>query len=334
MRTLRQPQRTVLVTDVGVARDGRDLGRMTPSLNLYPSASEPIGTPSIRTSPLRDLYASVVGVEQDGERATFRFFLNPGVTWLWVGGAVMVLGGLLAVWPARRRPAAPPAAVPPRRDAGSRPWWIEDDRHRADRAPPARAAAGPASPHRRALPLAVVVVAVALAAWLLSAGLRRDPAAIRSPLLGRARPGLRPAHPRRGPHGAPRRPAGQVVVVNFWASWCAECRVEHPALSAAWARFRDAGVVLVGVDFQDDHPSALAYLAETGTSWPVVADPGSRTALAYGVYGIPETFVIGPDGRVAAKHIGPMTYDQLVREITRLLPGGAGGTGRPAAGSR
>ena len=112
MRTLRQPQRTVLVTDVGVAKDGRDLGRMNPSLSLYPSASEPIGTPSIRTSPLRDLYASVVGVEQEGERATFRFFLNPGVTWLWVGGAVMVLGGLLAVWPTRRHPTAPRSAVP------------------------------------------------------------------------------------------------------------------------------------------------------------------------------------------------------------------------------
>jgi cytochrome c-type biogenesis protein CcmF len=115
MRTLRQPQRTVLVTDLGVARDGRDLGRMTPSLNLYPSASEPIGTPSIRTGPLRDLYASVVGVEQDGERATFRVFLNPGVAWLWVGGAVMVLGGLLAVWPTGRRPAPPRLAVRPAR---------------------------------------------------------------------------------------------------------------------------------------------------------------------------------------------------------------------------
>jgi cytochrome c-type biogenesis protein CcmF len=115
MRTLRQPQRTVLVTDLGVARDGRDLGHMTPSLNLYPSASEPIGTPSIRSGPLRDLYASVVGVEQDGELATFRFFLNPGVAWLWVGGGVMVLGGLLAVWPTRRRRAPPGPAVGPAR---------------------------------------------------------------------------------------------------------------------------------------------------------------------------------------------------------------------------
>jgi len=123
--------------------------------------------------------------------------------------------------------------------------------------------------------------------------------------------------------------------VNFWASWCAECRVEQPALSAAWDRFRDAGVVLVGVDFQDDPPSALAYLAGTGVGWPVVDDPGSRTALAYGVYGIPETFVIGPDRRVSAKQVGPVTYDQLVREITRVLPGGSGRQpGAPAVGSR
>jgi cytochrome c-type biogenesis protein CcmF len=108
MRTLRQPQRVVLATDVAVTRDGRDLGRMVPSLNLYPAATEPIGTPSIRYGSLRDLYASVIGVDSGGEQATFRFFLNPGVTWLWVGGAVMAAGGLLAAWPARRRATARP----------------------------------------------------------------------------------------------------------------------------------------------------------------------------------------------------------------------------------
>jgi cytochrome c biogenesis protein CcmG, thiol:disulfide interchange protein DsbE len=185
------------------------------------------------------------------------------------------------------------------------------------------------------LPLAAVAATVALAAWLLSAGLQRDPAAIRSPLLGRPAPdfALRTLDGDRMVRLGDLR--GQVVVVNFWASWCAECRVEHPALTTAWNRFRDAGVVLVGIDFQDDHPSALAYLAQAGTSWPTVADPGSRTALAYGVYGIPETFFIGPDGRLAAKHIGPVTYDQLVREITGLLPGGLGRqAGEPAAGLR
>jgi cytochrome c-type biogenesis protein CcmF len=105
---LQQPQRQVLVADVTVSRDGRPLGRVRPSLNLYPGASEPIGTPSIKYGVLKDLYSSVLGFEGDaGGRATFRFFLNPGVMWLWVGGGTMALGGLLAAWPGRRRVLLP-----------------------------------------------------------------------------------------------------------------------------------------------------------------------------------------------------------------------------------
>jgi cytochrome c-type biogenesis protein CcmF len=104
-RVLEQPQRDVLVAEVSVTRDGRSLGRVDPSLNLYPGASEPIGTPSIRYGVLKDLYSSVIGFEGEaGGRATFRFFLNPGVLWLWVGGGIMALGGLVAAWPTRRRP--------------------------------------------------------------------------------------------------------------------------------------------------------------------------------------------------------------------------------------
>jgi cytochrome c-type biogenesis protein CcmF len=114
-RVLDQPQRQVLVADVAVFRERRSVGGVTPSLNLYPGAGEPIGTPSIRWGTFRDLYASVLGFEgQDGERATFRFFLNPGVMWLWVGGAVMVLGGALAAWPERRRRAPAPLPAPQR----------------------------------------------------------------------------------------------------------------------------------------------------------------------------------------------------------------------------
>jgi cytochrome c-type biogenesis protein CcmF len=111
-RVLRQPQREVLVAEVQVSRQGRALGRVTPSLNLYPGASEPIGTPSIKYGILKDLYSSVLGFEGDaGDRATFRFLLNPGVMWLWVGGGVMALGALLAAWPARRRTRLPEPPV-------------------------------------------------------------------------------------------------------------------------------------------------------------------------------------------------------------------------------
>ena len=108
---VRQPQRRVLIAVVEVARDGKPLGQVHPSLNQYPGASDPIGTPSIKYGVLKDFYSSVIGFSSDGTQATFRFFLNPGVMWLWVGGAVIVLGGLLAAWPGRRRTVAlePPA---------------------------------------------------------------------------------------------------------------------------------------------------------------------------------------------------------------------------------
>jgi cytochrome c-type biogenesis protein CcmF len=114
VRTLTQPQRIVKVADVGVARGGRSLGILTPSMNLYHNSSEPIGTPSIRYGVVKDLYSSLVGLEDGGRLATFRVFLNPGVLWLWVGGAVMALGGLFALW-LSRRPSAPTPDVAPAR---------------------------------------------------------------------------------------------------------------------------------------------------------------------------------------------------------------------------
>jgi cytochrome c biogenesis protein CcmG, thiol:disulfide interchange protein DsbE len=165
-----------------------------------------------------------------------------------------------------------------------------------------------------------VLGGVALLTVLLSFGLSRDPTIIRSALVGRPAPdfALRTLDGSRTVHLSDLR--GQVVVVNFWASWCADCRVEHPNLAGVWQRYRDRGVVLLGVAFQDRPSATRAYLADFGVDWPQLADAGSRTALAYGVYGVPETFVIGPDGRVAFKQVGPVGFDKLSEEITSLLP--------------
>jgi cytochrome c biogenesis protein CcmG/thiol:disulfide interchange protein DsbE len=176
----------------------------------------------------------------------------------------------------------------------------------------------------RLWPVLAVVGVVALVAGLLSFGLGRDPTAIKSPLVGKPAPAfsLRTLDGRSTVNLQDLR--GQVVIVNFWASWCTECRVEHDALAAAWQRYRDAGVVLVGVDFQDARADALAYLDQAAMTWPAVEDPGSRTALAYGVYGIPETFFIGPDGQIAAKDVGPVSFARIAAQVDRLLPRGAG----------
>jgi len=107
LRTDQQPQRTVLTTTVSVTNpSGGTAGMLQPRINLYPAATAPIGSPSIRRGFVWDLYASVISLQDNGAMATFRFYRNPGVNWLWFGGLVMALGGVAAAWPSRRRRSA------------------------------------------------------------------------------------------------------------------------------------------------------------------------------------------------------------------------------------
>jgi cytochrome c-type biogenesis protein CcmF len=113
LHTAQEPQRAVLTTHVTVrsAASGDSSGTLDPRLNLYPAASEPIGSPSIQRGTVWDLYASVIGLQDNGGSATFRFYKTPGVNLLWLGGALMVLAGVAAAWPARPRrrlPGPPP----------------------------------------------------------------------------------------------------------------------------------------------------------------------------------------------------------------------------------
>jgi cytochrome c biogenesis protein CcmG/thiol:disulfide interchange protein DsbE len=168
----------------------------------------------------------------------------------------------------------------------------------------------------------VVLVPLIAFALLLTASLGRDPRELPSELVGQAAPAF--ALPGLRGEGtvdlADLR--GQVVVVNFWASWCLECRDEHPALSAAWGRYRERGVVFVGVLFEDTVDDGLAFADAFETDWPLVEDPGSRTAIDFGVFGVPETFVIAPDGTVAAKRVGPVDYAWLTSQIDAALRAG------------
>jgi cytochrome c biogenesis protein CcmG, thiol:disulfide interchange protein DsbE len=112
---------------------------------------------------------------------------------------------------------------------------------------------------------------------------------------------------------------GQVVVLNFWASWCIPCLQEHPLLVAADERWRSQGVRIVGVVYQDTPTNARDWLRERGGTWRHVLDPSSRLSIEYGLFGVPETYFINRHGVIAYKHIGPLTADTLSRWITRLL---------------
>jgi cytochrome c biogenesis protein CcmG, thiol:disulfide interchange protein DsbE len=166
-------------------------------------------------------------------------------------------------------------------------------------------------------------VVVGLLTSLFAFGLSRNPSDVRSVLVGRRAPSFTLARMGSGGSLNLSQFRGQVVVMNFWASWCRECREEHDDLVAAFDRYRDQGVVLVGIPFEDTSSAALAFQHLYGGGWPQLVDPDGRTASEYGVYGVPETFVIGRGGVIEYKRVGPVDYSVLSDVVTRLLRGKA-----------
>lgn len=112
---------------------------------------------------------------------------------------------------------------------------------------------------------------------------------------------------------------GNVVVLNFWASWCVECRVEADLLEQTWQRYRDQGVVFLGVAYVDAEAKSLAYLDDYDITYPNGPDLGSSISGAYKITGVPETFFIGRDGTVSRYVLGPVNANILTSEIETLL---------------
>ena len=115
---------------------------------------------------------------------------------------------------------------------------------------------------------------------------------------------------------------GQPVIINFWASWCPPCREEAPILQQFAARHAGGDVVLLGIDVWDKEPDARAFLAEFGLTYPNALDVEGSVSIEYGVSGVPETYVIGPDGRLLGKYTGPVESVDHLEAIVRELGGG------------
>jgi len=116
---------------------------------------------------------------------------------------------------------------------------------------------------------------------------------------------------------------GRWYVFNVWGTWCVECREEHSALLQIHAR---SGIPLIGLDWRDRDPQALQWLSELGNPYEVVAvDREGRTAIDWGVYGAPETFLVNPQGIVVYKYIGALTWDAWQTKFVPRLPPEAAG---------
>jgi cytochrome c biogenesis protein CcmG, thiol:disulfide interchange protein DsbE len=161
--------------------------------------------------------------------------------------------------------------------------------------------------------LVFVVVGVGLAI-----GLTRDPSVLPSALIDREVPAfeLPPIEGRDESGFSSADLVGEVALVNVFASWCVPCRVEHPLLMA----LAKQGVPIYGINYKDPPGQALNWLDELGDPFVKIgADRGGRVAIDWGVYGVPETFVIDREGRIRHKHVGPLMARDLERDLLPLL---------------
>ena len=167
---------------------------------------------------------------------------------------------------------------------------------------------------RWSLPLAIFLVLVAFL-WI---GLGRDPREVPSPLIDKPAPAFRLARLHdAGTTLSPDDLRGKVWLLNVWASWCVSCRVEHPLL----LQLAKSGMVPVyGLDYKDKPADALAWLGQHGDPYTAsIVDADGRVGIDYGVYGVPETFLIDKTGTIRYKQIGPLTVEALQRKILPMV---------------
>ena len=167
---------------------------------------------------------------------------------------------------------------------------------------------------RYVLPL----VAFAALATFLAVGLTRDPREIPSPFIGKPAPAFRVAELHEPARiVTPEEMKGKVWMLNVWASWCVSCRVEHPILLDF---SRKNAVPIVGLDYKDTREEGLQWLGKLGNPYVASAfDEDGKVGIDYGVYGVPETFVIDKQGVIRYKQIGPVTPEALEQKILPLL---------------
>ena len=172
---------------------------------------------------------------------------------------------------------------------------------------------------RRLVLAAWLVAGVAGIVGFLTVSVARPPGPVETPIVGRPAPAF-DLQTLDGQRVSLAELRGSPVVLNFWASWCIPCREEAPLLTAANATYGSRGLRILGVVYQDSSENARAFMARYGQTYPGLLDLDGRTAIDYGVFGIPETFFIDPTGVVRSRQVGVLTETDLLRQIEAILP--------------
>lgn len=170
---------------------------------------------------------------------------------------------------------------------------------------------------RRASIYALPVLLFAALAAGFYGGLGRDAAVLPSPLIDKPAPEFAlPALRGNGSGFSSADLAGKVSLVNIFASWCTPCRAEHPVLNALAKADR---VPIYGINYKDKPEAADAWLSELGDPYTKIGADGGRVGIEWGVYGVPETFVVDRAGRIHYRHVGPLTRTDIERTILPLV---------------
>jgi cytochrome c biogenesis protein CcmG/thiol:disulfide interchange protein DsbE len=167
----------------------------------------------------------------------------------------------------------------------------------------------------------VLIVGTIITAALVTVlyfALGKDPQHIDSPLVGEVAPDFALKAVGSGETIDLARYRGKPVVLNFWATWCHPCWDEHPVLTEN-AQVMGDRVQFVGVVFQDDEKKIVDFLQQRGWAYPTLVDDRGKTAIAYGIGGVPETFFLDKHGRIVEKFVGPMTTESLQANLRKVM---------------
>lgn len=183
----------------------------------------------------------------------------------------------------------------------------------------------PRPPGRRPIiAIAAIVLGAAVLAWVFGGRFGQDPRLVDSPLIGQPFPDLTLDYLEQDGSLTFSDLKGKVLVVNFWASWCIPCRIEHPALTGTSGVYGDRGVEFIGIVYQDSKSQAIGFLDEFGRGgehYRYVVDPDSRATVELGVFGVPETYFVDAEGIIRGKVQGEVNPVLLVRAIEDVLAG-------------
>ncbi len=270
--------------------NGAYLTTLAPGLIRYinPHTNLPLGQsvsiPALLPRVREDLYMTLTGWTEDQSTVALKIVINKLVNFLWLGGLMLLAGGALALWPTH---------LP-------RIW------------------------NTILLLLGLsLIIGASWAMWGTSQSFSPEEQGGR-PLVGQMAPDFTLTL-LDGTRFSLADAQGQVIVLNFWASWCPPCKDELPALQAVWEAYqpneassnadKHNNVRFIGIAYQEKRDNVADTMETFGITYPIGLDPQEHVAERYGITGIPETFIIAPDGRIAYVHIGPITADTLREQI-------------------